>query len=188
MALEHLIESVLFVSSKPLSYKKIAEIAGVKEKDIVAILPSLQEKYSLQSSGIVLVRGTDALQLTTNPDLSKTMQEYLKEEFMGELTRPALETLSVVAYRGPVARHDIEHIRGVNCSQSLRNLLIRGLIEVSGERGGEKCYSLAFDFIRLLGITSVHDLPDFESLSKHEKIDALLTEPVSNPMSSQHSV
>ena len=176
MSLDTTIESILFVSSKPLSRKKLAELTESKMTEVEEALDVLAERYSKEKSGIVLIRINDSVQFATNPAYSSLISSVTKEDVAGELTRAALETLSVIAYRGPVLKNEIEHIRGVNCSQSLRNLLIRGLVEVSGERNGEKTYSLTFDFMRLLGVASVRELPDFAALSKNEKVDALLAD------------
>jgi len=67
--------------------------------------------------------------MTTAKESSEIVEKFLKEELTGEMTRPQLETLTIIAYRGPMTKMEIEQIRGVNCSLILRNLLMRGLVE-----------------------------------------------------------
>ncbi|MBT7553409.1 SMC-Scp complex subunit ScpB, partial [bacterium] len=93
----------------------------------------------------------------------------------GELSKPSLETLTIVAYRQPIAKEELEQIRGVNCSVILRNLLIRGLVEARESKGDlVPMYSVTIDFLRHLGIDSVEQLPDFAKLNSNENLQALI--------------
>lgn len=175
MSLEKKIEALLFVSSKPLSIKKIALLTESRAEDVEEALKFLETEYSIDNRGIIILKKEESIQFATNPAVSSLIQGYLKEELSGELTRASLETLSVIAYRGPVTKIEIEQIRGVNCSLILRNLLIRGLIETKEDRKmSEKKYALTFDFLRHLGIQSLVQLPEYANLHAHEKIEDLL--------------
>ena len=78
----------------------------------------------------------------------------------GELSRPSLEALTILAYRGPLTRPELEQIRGVHSSLILRNLLLRGLIEEKEDaRLGQPLYSVTLDFLRHIGLASVEELP-----------------------------
>ncbi len=156
------IESMLFASSKPLSAKKIALQLGISLADVRDALAELSNRFS-DSSGIVLIMHDDSVQLVTNPLYSDIIASLVKSEITGELTRSASETLSIIAYRGPLTREEIEHIRGVNCSIALRNLLLRGLIDMKEEKVTQQInYSVAFDFLRHLGLQSISELPDYQ--------------------------
>jgi len=161
------IESLLFVSHKPLSIKKIALHTAASPKDVEECMHMLMEKYrDAEDNGILLVRNADQFQFISNPRNAEMMQEYLKEDISGELTRPAVETLSIIAYRGPISKSEIEQIRGINCSLILRNLLIRGLVDAKEDATRmEKVYNVSFDFLRHLGLQSTSELADFERLS-----------------------
>jgi segregation and condensation protein B len=161
------IESLLFVSHKPLSIKKIALHIAASPKEVEECMYVLMEKYKdTEDNGILLVRNADQFQYISNPHNAAIIQEYLKEDISGELTRPALETLSIIAYRGQISKSDIEQIRGINCSLILRNLLIRGLINAKEDTVRmEKVYNVSFDFLRHLGLQSINQLPDFERLN-----------------------
>ncbi len=156
------IESLLFASSKPLSVKKIALQLGISIADVRNALTDLANRFS-PSSGIVLITHDDSAQLVTNPSHSDAIASLVKSEMTGELTRSASETLSIIAYRGPLTREQIEHIRGVNCSIALRNLLLRGLIDMKEEKVSQQInYSVAFNFLRHLGLQSISELPDYQ--------------------------
>ena len=83
--------------------------------------------------------------------------------------------MTIIAYRGPIAKYELERIRGVNCSLIIRNLLLRGLIEEkSGREGQDSLYSVTPDFLRFLGLSRAPDLPDYERLSRHESLESFL--------------
>jgi segregation and condensation protein B len=169
------IESLLFVASRPLSLKKICEQTGGKKEETVSAMNELAEEYKRGGRGIQVMEIDGEYQMSTNGDFSKMVKDFLKDEMTGELTRPALETLTIVAYRGPIAKSELEQIRGVNCSLILRNLMIKGLVESKGsDKGGEPLFNITFDFMRYLGITKQNNLPDYDKLSKSEILNKIL--------------
>lgn len=172
------IESLLFVSSRPLSVKRLAETTGRDKKEIQEALDALLVEYDARGeSGFIVLRNGDEVQLATSPDHAEMVKTFLKDETFGELTRPALETLTIVGYRGPLTKAELEQIRGVNCSLILRNLMIRGLVESEGkpdDPASPATYRVTFDFLRYLGIRQVNELPDFDALSSDENLQKLL--------------
>ncbi len=173
------IESLLFVSSRPLSVKRLAEATGRDKKEVQEALDALLAEYDARGeSGFIVLRNGDEVQLATSPDHAEMVKNFLKDETFGELTRPALETLTIVGYRGPLTKAELEQIRGVNCSLILRNLMIRGLVETEGGKTDDPAapatYRVTFDFLRYLGIAKANDLPDFETLSSDENLRKLL--------------
>lgn len=176
MALATQIESLLFVSIRPLSVKELMEKSESKKKeDVENALVDLIKKYNTEGSGITIQRIDDKVQMVTSKDTSEMISEHLKSEVSGELTPASLETLTVIAYRGPISKSELELIRGVNCSMIIRNLLIRGLIE---ERKGAKdlvpAYQITFEFLRYLGLADVKELPDYANLNSDENLKNLL--------------
>jgi len=169
------IESLLFVASRPLSLKKIAERVGGDKDEVKKNLGELADEYKKAKRGTQIMEIDGEYQMSTSPDSSKMVREFLKDEMTGELTRPALETLTIIAYRGPITKPELEQIRGVNCSLILRNLMIKGLVEIRTEtKNGEILYNITFDFMRHLGITRVSELPDYDKLSKNEILEKIL--------------
>ena len=178
------IESLLFIAARPLNLKKISEQVGESKEGVSAAISELVDEYKKDGRGIRILQIDDEYQMSTNPESAKMIKDFLKDEMTGELTRPALETLTIIAYRGPISKPELEQIRGVNCSLILRNLLIKGLAETkTAGVGGEALYSVTFDLLRHLGITKVEELPDYDKLSKSEILDRILNltaEPIDN--------
>jgi len=174
MNLKSKIESLLFVSGNPFSSERIAKILSVKKQEAEKELKNLVSAYEAADGGIKIAVIDDKYQMVTNPECAGAVQDFLKEEIIGELTRPQLETLTIVAYRGPISKFELEQIRGVNCSLILRNLLIRGLIEQkTGGEGMEK-YNITHDFLKYLGLTDVKKMPDYENLNADKNLQDLL--------------
>ncbi len=175
MFLPSQIESILFVASKPLSHKEIAKATQQKESEIKSAVEELKLKYNRVESGIRILEIDAQVQMSTNPLNSQAVDLFIKEEASGELTRAQLETLTVIAYRGPITRPELEQIRGVNCAIILRNLLIRGLVEEKEEEGKFlPTFSLSFEALRHLGVDSAADLPEYEKIHHHEFIENIL--------------
>ena len=165
------LESILFVASKPISVKKMASVLKESEPDTLAALEELRGKYNNPGSGIVVLQNNYDWQMVSNPDNRDTAENFLKAEISGELTRPQLETLTVISYCGPVTKPELEQIRGVNCSLILRNLMLRGLVkEVEDSANLLPTYEATMDYLRHLGLNSVSDLPDYDQLHKHDYI------------------
>ena len=170
------IESLLFVSSEPVSLSELKKCCDAKKSDIEEALDCLREKYKNQKqSGIAFVESGDKYQLASHPDNAKLVKDFLKSDVTGELTEPALETLTIIAYRGPITKPELEQIRGVNCSLILRNLLIRSLIERAKDyKKDMPRYRVTHEFIKFLGLSQVSELPDYQKLSSHETLDQVL--------------
>jgi segregation and condensation protein B len=176
------IESILCVASKPLSLTSLAKALLAQEADVLVAINFLKEKYNREDSGINILYSGDELQMATNPANAEAIQNFVKEEAMGELTRAQLETLTVVAYRGPITRPELEQIRGVNCAVILRLLLIRGLVDEKDDAAKlGPVYTLTFEALRLLGIKSPEELPEYVALHNHENLEAVLQERNENP-------
>ncbi|MBT3689936.1 SMC-Scp complex subunit ScpB [bacterium] len=175
MKLKSQIESILLVSSRPLTITKLVEHVKVKKDKVMNILNELNEEYTEGGRGIRLIINNNKVQLVSAPENTDLVQGYLKSDLTGELTKPSLETLTIIAYRQPVTKAEMEQIRGVNCSLILRNLMIRGLVEAdyNKERGVTE-YNVTLDFLKFLGINSIKELPDYEKLNSDENLLKLL--------------
>ncbi len=169
------LESILLVSDKAVSVKMLAEALEIKTSDIKDLIKLLEEKYNKEDSGIHLSISHDKIQFTSNPICESVVKNFTKQELNSNLTDASLETLTVIAYRGPITKSEIEQIRGVNCSLILRNLLIKGLVEKEYDK--EKMsdvYFITNDFLRYLGISNVEQLPDFKKLNNSEVINDIV--------------
>lgn len=159
------LEVLLFVSGKPLQFKALAKILALSHNQLQELVIHLKKKYNTNSSGIHIVEQGEHIQMVTHPDAHELVEQFVKKELTGELTRPQLETLAIIAYRGPIAKPHIEEIRGVNCSLIVRNLLIRGLIEEKITDEEFPAYAVTVDFMRFLGIKQPSDLPNYKTLN-----------------------
>ncbi|MDO8261189.1 MAG: SMC-Scp complex subunit ScpB [Candidatus Magasanikbacteria bacterium] len=181
MKVKSQIESLLFISAKPMSIAKLAELIKVDEKEIKKAGDELVEDYKENKRGIQIIKNGSKYQMASSPENARLIQEFVNDETTGELSRPSLETLTIIAYRGPISKANLDRIRGVNCSLILRNLLLRGLIEVKEDKqASESFYNVSFDFIRFLGINDVVELPEYERLHKDDTIDKVLQDSIEN--------
>jgi len=170
------IESLLFITNQPFSVKKLTDLTKSEKDKVEAAVNELMTDYNQSDKGIQLQKIGDKFQLVTHPDNSKMVKDFIKEETTGELSRAALETLTIIAYRGPVSRAELEQIRGVNCAIILRNLLIRGLIESKEDKKKmQTVYNITFDFLKFLGINQQSELPDYEKLNSSESLEKILS-------------
>lgn len=171
MSLVSQIESILFVASKPLNHKKIAKAMDVGESAVEEALQVLTAKYNTGDSGVSLLQNNDEWQLVSNPENRSSAEKFLKAEVSGELTRPQLETLTVISYCGPITKPELEQIRGVNCALIIRNLLMRGLVKENEDSANLlPTYEVTMDYLRHLGLNSLAELPDYETLHNHEYV------------------
>lgn len=170
------LETLLFAAGDPVSEKRIAKTLGIETNDVSSLIAELESRYRESVSGLSLVQNGELIQLGTKAENASVIRTFAESEIDEELSKAALETLSVVAYRAPVTRAEIDSIRGVNSSFSLRNLLLRGLIEREGNPDDARgyVYSPSIEFLKTLGLQKKEDLPDFEILARDPKIQKLL--------------
>lgn len=174
MKLDQTIEATLFAAGKPLTIRKLAELMDVKADEVEDALEALQERLQ-EGSGLMLQEYGKELELVTKPEAAEIVKKVIKDEEQAELTRASLEALTILAYRGPMTRPEIEQIRGIQSSLILRNLMIRGLVEQKDdERLGQPTYAVTFDFMNHLGLSSVKELPDYEALRGNAAISDML--------------
>lgn len=176
-----ILESLLLAAGKPLAYKEVEKLLECSSDELEKLLSDFTAKYNQAESGIHVLVNNQRIQFVSNPDNMSVLKNYFKDELSGELTKPSLETLTIIAYRQPVSKEELEQIRGVNCSIIIRNLLIRGLIEESEDKNTLTTnYSVTMDFLKYMGISSVKELPDYEKLNSDENLTRLLESEVAS--------
>lgn len=174
MNLDQILEAVLFASGRPLGLRKLSEITEASTEEVESALEELSQRLEA-SSGIMLQEYGHNFELVTKPNAVEAVKKVVKDEEQGELTRASLEALTILAYRGPMTRPELEQVRGIQSAMILRNLMIRGLVEQKDdERLGQPTYAVTFDFLKHLGLSSVKDLPDYEVLRGHAAISDML--------------
>lgn len=167
------LESVLFISGEPLASVRLAKIIGTDESTVTDSLQVLMERYANdETCGLMLIVKDSKVTLATKPENAVFVEALTKSSLQENLSKAALEVLSIVAYRSPISRAEIEAIRGVNCSFTLRNLLLRDLIERQDNPDDQReyVYFPTFRLLESLGLQSTGDLPDYQTLSVDERL------------------
>jgi segregation and condensation protein B len=158
-----MVESLLFVASEPVPVTQIAEALEVKVAEVEQALTELNAE--IVARGVRVQRKGDKVQLTTQPECAPYVEKFLGLDLTTRLSKPALETLAIIAYQQPVTRAQIEHVRGVNCDAVLATLLNRGLIEELGrlETAGRPIqYGTTFAFLQHFGLRGLEDMPSLQ--------------------------
>lgn len=168
--LTNIIESLLFVSNKPLTIKTLAKYAKASETEIKQALNQLSEQK--KDSGVILLVAENQYQLATNSSYTEIVRAFLNADLKESLTEATIEVLAIISYRQPISKSEIEAIRGVNSQYSLRALLMRGLIEKvpNPEDSRGMLYQTTTEFLQHLGITSTEELPNFTEVTKSVKL------------------
>ncbi len=158
------LEAVLFVYGEPLEIKKLLKILETSEEKINEAIGQLSKILEDKNRGLMLVKDGSRVELATKPDLSALIEDFIKSEFDENLTPAALETLSLIAYFGPLSRVQIDYYRGVNSSFTVRNLLLKGLIEkfIKPDNQHVSFYKPSMDLLKYLGISKIEELPEYE--------------------------
>lgn len=171
--LETMIEAILFWRGEAMTIPELCRALKVPSGNLKRALQTLRE--NLHGRGVSLIQTEDSFALATAGETHETIERLRKEELSRDLGKAALETLSIVLYKGKASRRDIEHIRGVNATAILRSLLIRGLIERkqsesddlsarSPQAGRAFLYCPTVELLSLLGIHDVGELPEFAAV------------------------
>jgi segregation and condensation protein B len=160
------LESVLLVLDTPVTVTTLARALGVGEDAVTSLLRSTAAEFNERGSGFDLRETDEGWRLYTRPDNAPVVEQFLLDGSQTKLSRAALETLAVVAYRQPATRSQVSAVRGVNVDGVMRTLQLRGLIrEVDAEESsGAHRYVTTELFLELLGIDSLERLPDLAPL------------------------
>ncbi|QTA82396.1 Segregation and condensation protein B [Desulfonema limicola] len=160
--LKYIIESLLFVSDTPLSVLKLKTIIDIEDsKLVIQALKQLDLEYETRKGGFYLKEVAGGYQLRTRPDYKEWIKKMLQNR-PARLSKAAMETLAIIAYKQPVIRSDIEYIRGVDCGGVLRVLLERKIIRVMGRKeipGRPMIYGTTQTFLEMFDLKDLKDLP-----------------------------
>ncbi len=180
------LEAVLFVADSPLSARKIADAA--KLVDVAQardLIEELNQLYDAEQSPFRVEQVASGYQLLTRPEYSQWLDRIHHRNIELKLTPPALETLTIIAYRQKITRADIEAIRGVQSSEVIKQLMERQLIRIGGEEdslGRPYLYETTKFFLQYLGIRRIEQLPDYLQLRKQIAGEKVIEEaPASKP-------
>jgi len=154
------LESILFVAAEPVPVPVLASALDTDDRAVEDALESLDQEY--RTRGLKILRMGDRVHITTSPRAAQTVEKFLGMEHTIGLSRAALETLAILAYRQPLTRPQIDSVRGVNTESVLENLMAKGLVDEVGRTEGPGrpiLYVTTADFLRHFGLGSTAELP-----------------------------
>jgi segregation and condensation protein B len=184
MNLSRVVEALLFSAQKPLSIRELAaaikgagaedelspnEFARATEAEIAAALEQLKIEYVQEQRAFQIIEKTEGWQLATDPAFIQWVRQLFPAPKPARLTAPALETLAIIAYRQPIARADVETVRGVTIDGVLQTLMERGLVKIAGRAeipGRPLLYETTQFFLDHFGLRTLDELPNVEELRK----------------------
>ena len=178
--LKNIVEGILFVSGQGVEIKDIAEKLEVSEKEVKEVIEQLKEEH--KDDGINVITYKSSAQMCSNPIYADDIATVLNPIREKQLTKAALETLAIIAYKQPVTRLDIEQVRGVNCDYAMQILMNFNLVEVVGRKdviGKPLLFGTTDEFLKRFDLNSIDDLPDYEELLSRIKV---LHESVTNSL------
>ena len=157
------IEALLFVSEKPVVLDQLKEVfPELKPSQIYDLIKELQEEYVNRTAGMVVVEIAGGWQMLSSGHVAAYIRAFYKTKTKEKLSRPALESLAIIAYKQPVGRAEVEVIRGVNSDGTIAHLLNKGLIKITGRKevpGRPFLYGTTKEFLEYFGLKSLEDLP-----------------------------
>lgn len=167
------IEAILFASGDAVSISKLASALNISTNQVEYALNELSEYYDNQKSGLALLRINDKAQLCSRPDYADIVRCVIDNRKQTQLSPPALEVLTIIAYRQPVTRAYIEQLRGVDSGGTISNLIEKGLITEAGRLdviGRPILYCTTDVFLRTFSISSLSELPELPELTQNEQL------------------
>ena len=171
---KYAVEALLFASERPLSVTEIAQAFVDGDPNAAKVQETLNElknDYLSQRRGFHLLEIAGGFQLVSDPRFAETLRKFYQSRIKKRLTQAALETLSVIAYRQPVTRADVEFIRGVNIDGALKSLLEKNLVKISGRKdvpGRPMLYATTRQFLEHFGLNCLEDLPPLKNYSEKD--------------------
>lgn len=160
-----IVEAILFVSGEAVSLSEISGILGIERKDAGKLIDNMIERFRTEGRGLKILKANDTFRLATCPSYKEYIERFTGKTREKELSPSCLETLSVIAYRQPITRMDIENLKGSNCAHSVMVLLKNGLIKETGRLkaiGRPILYGTTDQFLRSFGLLSLKELPALE--------------------------
>lgn len=162
-----IIESLLFTWGEPLALTEIAKIINIDKKNVAKIVDEMIDDFDYHRRGLRIIKIDNSYQIGTRPEHYNWLKQLRERESPKSLSNATLETLSIIAYKQPVVKADIDYIRGVKCDRALQTLIDRNLVKELGrlERTGRPIiYGTTKEFLRLFSLESLDELPELERI------------------------
>jgi segregation and condensation protein B len=167
--LKSVIEALLFASDKPLTIEQARKVLGnLEASEVRRILDELKSDYEESGRGLRIVEVAGGFQMTTQPAFATFLKKLFKARHVERLSKPALETLAIVAYKQPITKIEMESLRGVNVDGVISNLLDKNLVRISGRKkapGRPFVFGTTRQFLEYFGLKTLEELPKMEEFS-----------------------
>ncbi|HXT01088.1 MAG TPA: SMC-Scp complex subunit ScpB [Elusimicrobiota bacterium] len=172
--LRRALEALLFITDRPLSAAELGKLVGIRDQDkIIGTVEELRRDLEAKNAGYRLIAVAEGWQMATRPELAPYVRKLFADRATMRLSTAAQETLSIIAYRQPLTRAEIEEIRGVEVIAALETLLEKGLTKVVGRKetvGRPLMYGTTSEFLRHFGLRSLEDLPPLDAFTPAEDV------------------
>ncbi len=180
------IESYLFWKAEPVSFKELATVFKVEIENIKTEIENLKNIFS--DRGLALKIDEEKVALVTSPETSQVIEDITKDELNKELSKATLETLAIIIYRGPIKKSEIDYIRGVSSQFSIRNLLVRGLIDKEADAKDARSfvYKPSMELLNYLGLSQISELNDYQAVN--DEIEKFMHQESENPDTNPNEV
>ncbi|MBI4826950.1 MAG: SMC-Scp complex subunit ScpB [Nitrospirae bacterium] len=165
------LESLLFIAGEPLNEETLIKILEVSKEDLRNFTDELISDYSLRNSGLMVVEVGEGLQMVTNPASAPWVRKLIATAIPAKLSQQSLETLSIIAYKQPIIKSEIEAVRGVNSDGVIKTLLERKLIKILGRKevpGRPLMYATTKEFLQYFGLKDLSELPTLKDFEETE--------------------
>ncbi|MGO9377497.1 MAG: SMC-Scp complex subunit ScpB [Dissulfurispiraceae bacterium] len=157
-----ILEALLFASGEPIAISTISKATSLNEQDIREIMRQLTADYRNRNAGIVIAEIADGYEMVTDPELAAWIRRMKNIHISNKLSQPSLETLSIIAYKQPITKLEIDQLRGVNSDAAVKSLLDKRLIKIIGKKeapGRPFLYGTTNEFLQYFGLKNLTELP-----------------------------
>ncbi len=166
-----ILEALLFASGEPLSIAAISKATALNDQAIKEIMRDLAAEYMERNSGIMIIEIADGYEMVTDPELAAWIRRLKNISSSNKLSQPALETLSIIAYKQPLTKVEIDQLRGVNSDAAVKSLLDKRLIKIVGKKespGRPFLYGTTKEFLQYFGLKNLNELPALHDFFNNE--------------------
>jgi len=183
--LKSAVEALIFASEKPITVEQLKKVLGDLDSSTVNnIITELKNDYETQSRGLRVVEIAGGFMMTTCSDFAPFLKKLFKNRYSDKLSKPALESLAIIAYKQPLTRSEIESLRNVNVDGVMKSLTDKNLVRICGRKkipGRPFVYGTTREFLEHFGLKSLQDLPKMEDFTvlAQEKEAQIDIEPIS---------
>ena len=165
------LEALLFLSGEPITLAAIKDVIGISEPEIKRLMDELVMQYRERNGGVFIAEIANGYQMVTNPGYSEWIIKFRSTQLSTKLSMPALETLSIIAYKQPLIKAEVEQLRGVNSDSAIKTLIEKRLIKVIGRKEGPGrpfLYGTTKEFLQYFGLKDLTELPTLKDLVREE--------------------